>query len=60
MKKGILKILIATIILLIGIGAVNAIECNSTDDVISFDKSDEIAVSDNSSNLVDIDDSEID
>ena len=58
MKKGILKILIATIIFLIGIGAVNAIECNSTDDVISFDQSDEIAVSDNGSDLVGIEDSD--
>jgi len=38
MNKILLKILISTLILLIGIGAVNAIECNSTDESITSEQ----------------------
>lgn len=47
MKKQILKILICTLILLIGIGAASAIEDTSTDETISFEEPDQmVSVSD--------------
>ena len=60
MNKTILKILIGTLILLIGIGAVSAIEDNSTDEFMSFEQNDEISVMEDNSEIISIgeDDSE--
>ncbi|MEE1335281.1 hypothetical protein [Methanobrevibacter sp.] len=51
MKKTILKILMCTLILLIGIGAVNAIEQNSTDELLSFEQNDQIDISEDNAEV---------
>ena len=51
MKKCILKILIVTLILLIGIGAVSAIEFNSTDEFMSVDQTNEISIDNSTETL---------
>ena len=48
MNKNILKVFIATIILLIGIGAVSAIDYNNTDDLTVIDEENTINVKENS------------
>ena len=47
MNKKILKILIATLILFVGLGAVCATQSNTTDDIISAQPDDAIAISEN-------------
>ena len=54
MNKTILKILIGTLILLIGIGAVSAIEDNSTDEFMSFEQNDEISVIEDNNEIISI------
>ena len=51
MNKPIIKFLIFTLILLIGISAVSAIEYNSTDEIASFEQIEENSISDNSSEI---------
>lgn len=53
MNKKILKILIATIVLLVGIGAASAMESNSSDDAVAVDQADEISV-DEASNVANV------
>ena len=60
LNNHILKILICTIVLLIGIGAVSAIDSNSSDDVMSAEQNDEIdnevlSVEDNSGDALSAD-----
>lgn len=47
MNKTIVKIFICALVLLVGIGAVSAMEQNSTEEFLSLDQSDEIAIIDN-------------
>ena len=57
MNKTILKILIGTLILLIGIGAVSAIEHNSTDEFLSAEQTDEISIMENNTEVIAVNES---
>ena len=54
MNKAILKILITSLILLIGIGAVSAMDDNSTDGVLSVEQTDEISAIDNNDTVISV------
>ena len=54
MNKTILKILITSLILLIGISAVSAIDDNSTDGVLSVEQTDEISAIDNNDAVISV------
>lgn len=60
MNKILLKILISTLILLIGIGAVSAIEFNSTNETISFEQNNEISINENMCNITSAENNEED
>ena len=54
LNKTMIKILISALILLIGIGAVSAMEHNSTDEFMSVEQSDEISVMEDNNTVVSI------
>ena len=54
LNKTMIKILISALILLIGIGAVSAMEHNSTDEFMSVEQNDEISVMDNNNTVISI------
>ena len=57
MNKTILKILICTLILLIGIGAVSAIEHNSTDELLSVEQTNEVSVIEDNTEVISVNES---
>lgn len=54
MNKKILKILIITLILLMGIGAVSAIEHNSTDEFLSVEQTNEVSVIEDNTEVISV------